>query len=99
YTTPPDDKGRRLELLGRASLEDPLQLEIPDVLRRDLRQRAVTMACVSPGVRQPVMRFGTGAQQPIEGHLRVHACTQEDYQHQNAFHHGLLAPVPLSVTR
>ena len=93
------DEGSRFELLQRASLEDPPGLEIADVLRGDLRERAVPMTRVASRVGQPVVRFCSGAQQTIVRHLRVHRRTQQDHYRQNALHHGLLALVPLSVTR
>ena len=48
---------RGFEFLERSRLERPLQLEIPDVARIDLRQRAVALAERRTRVRKPVLRF------------------------------------------
>jgi hypothetical protein len=70
-----DDERRRFGFLGRlrgtARLEHPLQLEVLDVGRRDLRQQRVAMAEQAARIRQPVVRFFVRAQEPVEGHLRV----------------------------
>ncbi len=64
-----DDQRRRLVVVEPSSLEHPLQLEILDVCRRDLRELAVALAHVAAGIRQPVLRFLLRVQEPIRGHL------------------------------
>ncbi len=49
-----DDQRRRLELLQRARLEHPLQLEALDVLSRDLRERTVPLPEHVAGVGRPL---------------------------------------------
>src|SRR5688572_1862554 len=49
-----DENRRRLEIWTDTCLERPLRLELVDVLRRDLRQRAVTMPKVVPVIDEPL---------------------------------------------
>ena len=53
-------------LFERTGLEDPAQLEIPGILRADLRQRTMALAVETTGIRQPILRLVIGAQDPLE---------------------------------
>src|SRR4029450_130230 len=58
-----------LELLERPGLEDPLELEILHVGRRDLRQLTESLAHETAGIREPVLGLLVGAQDSLERHL------------------------------
>src|SRR4029453_12813936 len=58
-----------LELLERPGLEDPLELEILHVGRRDLRQLTVSLTHEGAGIREPVLGLLVGAQDSLERHL------------------------------
>ncbi len=66
---PVDDERRRLELLERARLPDPLQLEPGDVVARDLVEQAVALVVVGGGVVEPVFGLVGGVFQPLESDL------------------------------
>ena len=65
------DKRRRLEFFDRPRLEDPLELEVLDVVRRDLCQLAESLALKSSRVGEPVLRLPVGAEEAFERHLRL----------------------------
>ena len=97
-----DDEGGRLEFLcrlgGTACLEDPLQLEVPDVPWGDLGEQTVAVAGKIPRVGQPVLRLAIRAQDAIEGHLlrARHAPCDERDRDGGANSHGRS---PFSETR
>src|SRR5687767_8231717 len=51
----------------RADLVDPLRLELLDVARVDLVQRAEALPVVGAVVGQPVLRFVAGVEDPVVG--------------------------------
>ena len=62
YSTPSITIGVASNLFDDAGLEGPLRGELPDVGRRDLRQRAEALAGVVARVRQPARRIGEAVQ-------------------------------------
>ena len=77
-----DDQGRRLEFFERARLEDPLELQIPDVVLRDLGEGAVALAEHRAGMRQPVVRLAGGVEETLPGHLRVERSDEREHDRQ-----------------
>ena len=68
-----DDEGRRLEFFERARLPHPLQLQVPGVGRRDLRERAEALVEQRARVTEPVLGLPLGVQNAIERDLRLQA--------------------------
>ena len=68
-----DDQRRGLPVAGDRRLVDPLELQVLDVGRRDLSQRAVARAGVVAGVGQPVLRLARRGGQALRRHLPMHA--------------------------
>ena len=62
-----DHQRRRLELLERPRLPHPLQLEILDVGRSDLRERAIALAADGSGIGEPILGFLVGMQDAVKG--------------------------------
>ena len=65
-----DNQRRGFELLKGSSLKDPLQLEVFHILWSDLAKRAVPLAIVVSGVREPVVRLLIGAKDAVKRDLR-----------------------------
>src|SRR4029453_17159742 len=63
------DERSGLELLEGPGLEDPLELEILDVGRRDLRQLTESLAHERAGIGEPVLRLLVGAEDVVERNL------------------------------
>ena len=78
------DQRRGLEFLERPRLEDPLELEVLDVVRRNLRQLAESLALHRPRVGEPVLRLPVGAKQTFERDLRVNPEACEEYRNHKA---------------
>ena len=95
-----DDERRRLPRSEHLVLENPLQLEVLDVGRRDLRQRAVALAGVVAGVGQPVLRLVRGAQKPVRRHLCANANGHDRQQHEEqTLPHACHCRAPVSDIR
>src|SRR4051812_46287378 len=93
------DQRRGFEFLQRVGLENPLLLEILHVDGSDLFQQAVTLACVTTRIRQPVFRMIGGVKQEIVCDLSVqdgNQQTRKEHGSQQAFlqelHFSYLAP-------
>src|SRR4029453_14633055 len=63
------DERSGLELLEGGGLEDPLELEILHVGRRDLRQLTVSLTHEGAGIGEPVLRLLVGAEDAPERRL------------------------------
>jgi hypothetical protein len=89
-----DGQRRGFEFLERPGLPDPLQLEILDVRRCDLRQLTVSLVLDRAGVGEPVLRLFVGAHDAVEGDILRQ---QRDAEHGNRDErremlHGLACP-------
>ena len=66
-----DDQRGGFELFKRAGLEDPVHLELLDILRRDAVERTVVDAVVAAVVGQPVLGLFGGVEEAFVGDLRL----------------------------
>ena len=81
-----DHERCRLPVARDRRLIHPLQLQILDVGRRDLVEKAETMTLVVAGVRQPVLRLRISGGEALGCHLSMHARRQEADQRGRATH-------------
>jgi hypothetical protein len=94
-----DHERRRLELLERARLPYPLQLELGDGLRVDLIEPAVALVVDRARVAQPILRLALGAQDSIERDLRFERQADDQRHEGDATHDGSHGAVPRSEER
>src|SRR4029077_9414104 len=67
-----DDEWSRFEFFQRFRLKYPLLLEVLHICRIDLTERAIALACICSGIRQPVVRLVGSAQQALIPNFRGH---------------------------
>ena len=77
---PVNDERRGLPVAGHGRLIHPLQLQVPDVGRRDLIEQAVALTPVAARVGQPVLRLGGRVDQTLRRDLTMQRQRQQSDQ-------------------
>jgi hypothetical protein len=85
-----DDERRCLELLERARLPDPLQLELADRPRIDLIEPAVALVVDRARIAQPVLRLAPGGDDALERDLRLQRQAREERCEAHDRSHGVM---------